>query len=113
MRVRARNGQQALDFVAMLDAIAKVPAADQLHRSGDDEAEGGDRRERREACILGLGAFYTAMSKFGLSAFTAITVFGLVVAGTMELIRRWHLRNCVEHRDEVERLLAIARSDPH
>ncbi len=66
-----------------------------------------------QACILGLGAFYTALSKFGLSAFTAITVFGLVVAGTMELIRRWHARNCIEHRDEVERLLAIARSDPH
>jgi MFS transporter, LPLT family, lysophospholipid transporter len=66
-----------------------------------------------QACILGLGAFYTAMTKFGLSAFGAITIFGLVVAGTMELIRRWHRRNTVQHRDEVERLLAIARSDPH
>jgi LPLT family lysophospholipid transporter-like MFS transporter len=66
-----------------------------------------------QACILGLGAFYTALTKFGLSAFGAITIFGLVVAATMELIRRWHRRNTVEHRDEVERLLAIARSDPH
>ena len=66
-----------------------------------------------QACILGLGALYTAMTKFGLSAFAAITIFGIVVAGTMELIRRWHQRNAVEHRDEVERLLAIARSDPH
>jgi MFS transporter, LPLT family, lysophospholipid transporter len=66
-----------------------------------------------QACILGLGAFYTAMTKFGLSAFGAITIFGIVVAGTMELIRRWHRRNTVQHRDEVERLLAIARSDPH
>jgi MFS transporter, LPLT family, lysophospholipid transporter len=66
-----------------------------------------------QACILGLGAFYTAMTKFGVSAFGAITLFGLVVAATMELIRRWHLSNCVKHRDEVERLLAIARSDPH
>jgi len=66
-----------------------------------------------QACILGLGAFYTGMTKFGLSAFTAIAVFGLVVAGVMELIRRWHNRNCVVHRDEVERLLAIARSDRH
>jgi MFS transporter, LPLT family, lysophospholipid transporter len=66
-----------------------------------------------QACILGLGAFYTALTKFGLSAFGAITIFGLVVAGTMELIRRWHRHNTVEHRDEVERLLAIARSDPH
>jgi MFS family permease len=66
-----------------------------------------------QACILGLGAFYTAMTKFGLSAFGAITIFGIVVAGTMELIRRWHRSNTVHHRDEVERLLAIARSDPH
>ena len=66
-----------------------------------------------QACILGLGAFYTALTKFGLSAFGAITIFGIVVAGTMELIRRWHRHNTVEHRDEVERLLAIARSDPH
>ena len=66
-----------------------------------------------QACILGLGAFYTGMTKLGLSAFTAIAVFGLVVAGVMELIRRWHARNCVVHRDEVERLLAIARTDRH
>jgi LPLT family lysophospholipid transporter-like MFS transporter len=66
-----------------------------------------------QACILGLGAFYTALTKFGLSAFGAITIFGLVVAGTMELIRRWHAHNLVTHADELERLLAIARSDRH
>ena len=66
-----------------------------------------------QACILGLGAFYTGMTKFGLSAFGAITLFGLAVAGTMELIRRWHRHNSVEHREEVDRLIAIARSDKH
>lgn len=66
-----------------------------------------------QACILGLGAFYAALTKLGLSTFTAITIFGLVVAGVMELIRRWHARNCVQHREEVERLLAIARTDAH
>ena len=53
------------------------------------------------------------MTKFGLSAFGAIAIFGLVVAGTMELIRRWHRATPCVHRDEVERLLAIARSDTH
>jgi hypothetical protein len=48
-----------------------------------------------------------------MSAFTSITIFGVVVASTMWLIRRWHANNCVEHRDEIERLLAIARSDKH
>ena len=66
-----------------------------------------------QACILGLGAFYTGMTKFGLSAFGAITIFGVVVAGTMWLIGRWHRRNCIQHKDEVDRLLAIARADPH
>ncbi|WP_425257088.1 lysophospholipid transporter LplT [Rubrivivax sp. RP6-9] len=66
-----------------------------------------------QACILGLGAFYAGMTKLGLSAFVAIAVFGLLVAGTMEAIRRWHKRNTVLHHDEVERLLAIARTDGH
>ena len=66
-----------------------------------------------QACILALGAFYTGMTKFGLSAFGAITLFGIVVAGVMELIRRWHRNNTVRHADEVGRLLALARSDPH
>jgi MFS family permease len=66
-----------------------------------------------QACILGLGAFYAGMTKFGLSAFGAITIFGLVVAGIMEVIRRWHQRNLRVHRAELDRLLAIARSDGH
>ena len=66
-----------------------------------------------QACILALSAAYSAMTKFGLSAFTAIAVFGLTVAATMEAIRRWNRRNFVHHRTEVERLLAIARTDGH
>ena len=66
-----------------------------------------------QACILALGAFYAGMTKFGLSAFVAITVFGLVVAGIMLFIGHWHRRNSVVHRDEVEHLLALARSDKH
>ena len=66
-----------------------------------------------QACILGLGAFYAGMTKLGLSAFGAIAIFGLSVALIMELIRRWHRRNLVQHGDEVQRLLTIARSDGH
>ena len=66
-----------------------------------------------QACILLLGAFYAGMTVFGLSAFGAITVFGLVVAGTMEAVRRWHRHNLQHHPAEVERLLAVARSDAH
>jgi hypothetical protein len=66
-----------------------------------------------QACILALGAFYAGMTKFGLSAFGAITIFGLVVAGTMEAIRRWQRSNERLHQKELQRLLAIARSDGH
>ena len=66
-----------------------------------------------QACILALGAFYSLSLKFGLSVFGAITAFGLVVAGVMWLIQRWHQNNCVQHRDEVEHLLHIARHDTH
>jgi MFS transporter, LPLT family, lysophospholipid transporter len=64
-----------------------------------------------QACILGLGAFYTGMTRFGLSAFGAITIFGVVVAAVMWLIRRWYASNAVRHREEVERLLELAKSD--
>ena len=66
-----------------------------------------------QACILGLGALYAGMTKLGLSAFGAISIFGVLVAGLMWLIRRWHQRNCINHRVEVDHLLALARSDQH
>ena len=64
-----------------------------------------------QACILGLGAFYSFSTGMGLSAFAAITAFGLLVAGTMALIRHWHQRNERNHPHELERLLEIARRD--
>ncbi len=64
-----------------------------------------------QACILGLGALYALSTGVGLSAFGAITGFGLIVAGAMWLIQRWHARNVVRHKVEVDRLLEIARHD--
>jgi len=64
-----------------------------------------------QACILGLGAFYTGLTRFGMSAFGAITIFGLVVAGIMWLIRRWHQTNLLRHPEELDRLMSLARSD--
>ena len=66
-----------------------------------------------QAAILGLGAFYTGMTRFGLSVFGSITLFGVFVALASWMIRRWHQRNLVNHRAEVENLLAIARCDEH
>ncbi len=66
-----------------------------------------------QACILLLGALYTGSSAAGVSSFGAITMFGLLVAGVMYLIGRWHASNKIHHTAELDRLLAIAKSDKH
>ena len=64
-----------------------------------------------QACILGLGFLYSFSTGMGLSAFAAITGFGLLVAGFMWLIKRWHESNVRNYPEEVEHLLEIARND--
>jgi MFS family permease len=64
-----------------------------------------------QACILGLGGFYSLSTGLGLSAFGAISIFGVMVAGLMWVIKRWHARNCRDHATEVDHLLEIARND--
>jgi MFS family permease len=64
-----------------------------------------------QACILALGAGYSLSTAMGMSSFGAITAFGIVVAGFMWLIQRWHKSNCVHHKEQVEHLMQMARSD--
>jgi MFS family permease len=64
-----------------------------------------------QACILALGGLYSLSTGLGLSAFGAITAFGLVVASCMWLIQLWHARNLHVDGAEVQRLLSIARQD--
>ncbi|HSW20226.1 MAG TPA: lysophospholipid transporter LplT [Ramlibacter sp.] len=64
-----------------------------------------------QACILGLGAIYSLSTGIGVSAFGAITGFGILVAGFMYAIQRWHASNLVKHKDEVDHLLQLARHD--
>jgi len=66
-----------------------------------------------QACILGLGALYSLSTMWGVSAYGAITGFGVIVAVTMWLIGRWYRHNCRKHGGEVRRLLDIARKDHH
>ena len=65
-----------------------------------------------QACILALGGLYALATGLGMSAFAAIVCFGLIVAGNMWLIQRWHNHNCKHHAPEVARLMDIARRDP-
>jgi MFS transporter, LPLT family, lysophospholipid transporter len=64
-----------------------------------------------QACILGLGALYSFSTGMGLPAVAAITAFGLIVAGFMWLIMKWHRYNQEHHKVELDRLLEIARRD--
>ncbi len=64
-----------------------------------------------QLCILSLGIGYTYSTSHGLSSFGAITVFGLLVAGVMWLIKRWHASNLILHKDIVDHQLEIARND--
>jgi MFS family permease len=115
-----RHPMVAAPFLVFLGAIGGflvVPMNALLQHRGANLMGAGRsiavQNFNEQACILGLGAFYTGMTRFGLSAFTAIATFGVVVAATMWLIRRWHASNCVRHKEELAHLLSIARSDRH
>ncbi len=66
-----------------------------------------------QLAILAMGGFYSLSTKMGLTAFGAITVFGLLVAVSMVLIGIWHWNNCRRYPAEVEKLLEVARRDCH
>ena len=110
----------AIPFLILLGALGGflvVPMNALLQHRGHNLMGAGRsiavQNFNEQACILGLGLFYSLCTGIGLSAFGAITAFGLVVAGFMWLIQRWHRYNCLHHRDEVEHLLDIARKDNH
>ncbi|HSV52255.1 MAG TPA: lysophospholipid transporter LplT [Burkholderiaceae bacterium] len=104
-----------LIFLGALGGFLVVPMNALLQHRGHNLMGAGRsiavQNFNEQACILLLGAFYSLSTGLGLSAFGAISVFGLVVAGFMWVIKRWHQRNCIKDREEVEHLLDIARND--
>jgi MFS transporter, LPLT family, lysophospholipid transporter len=114
------NAWLAAPFLILLGAVGGylvVPMNALLQHRGANLMGAGRsiavQNFNEQACILGFGALLTGMTRFGLSPFTSIALFGVLIAGTMALIRRWHWSNTVHHRGEVEHLLAIARLDKH
>jgi MFS family permease len=57
-----------------------------------------------QACILVLGALYTSLTRFGLSAFATITAFGLGLAVLMAAVARLHQSNLREHPEDMRHL---------
>lgn len=112
------NVWAAVPFLIFMGALAGfmvVPMNALLQHRGHNLMGAGRsiavQNFNEQACILALGAFYTLSTGMGLSSFGAITAFGMLVAGVMWVIQRWHARNCLRHKDEVEHLLEIARHD--
>jgi LPLT family lysophospholipid transporter-like MFS transporter len=108
----------AAPFLILLGALAGfmvVPMNALLQHRGHNLMGAGRsiavQNFNEQACILGLGAFYSLSAGLGMSAFGAITAFGLMVAVVMWVIQRWHARNTVRYKDEVDHLLAVARHD--
>lgn len=108
----------AVPFLIMAGALAGfmvVPMNALLQHRGHNLMGAGRsiavQNFNEQACILGLGAFYTLSSGMGLSAFGAVAAFGIVVAGVMWVIQRWHASNLVKHKEEVDHLLEVARHD--
>jgi MFS family permease len=113
-----KNVWLAAPFLIMLGALGGflvVPMNALLQHRGHNLMGAGRsiavQNFNEQACILVLGAAYSLSTGLGLPTFASITAFGLVIAGFMWLIRRWHASNCVHHRAEVEHLLGIARND--
>ena len=66
-----------------------------------------------QAGILVLSGFYALITGLGVSVYVAISLFGLLVAAAMYGIGGWHKSNLVHHHAELDRLLAMAKSDKH
>jgi MFS family permease len=64
-----------------------------------------------QVCILTLGGLYAFSTSMGMTAFGAISCFGILVTIMMWLIYRWHLYNHKHHRHELATLLVSTRHD--
>ncbi len=111
----------AIPFLILLGALGGfivVPMNALLQHRGHNLMGAGRsiavQNFNEQLCILGLGGLYTLSSSLGVSAYGAITGFGLLVAGFMLAIRQWHLNNLQRYPDELNRLFEVARHDnPH
>ena len=108
----------AAPFLVLLGAIGGflvVPMNALLQHRGHNLMGAGRsiavQNFNEQACILVLGAVYSLSTGLGLPTFAAITGFGVIIAVVMWFIKRWHERNLVLHKAEVEHLLDIARND--
>jgi len=63
------------------------------------------------ASILVMITMYSILLAVGLSIYWVIALFGLFVAGTMTLVLLWHRHNRRVHTQQIDKLLAFARTE--
>jgi LPLT family lysophospholipid transporter-like MFS transporter len=63
------------------------------------------------ASILVMIALYSLLLAAGLSIYWVIALFGLFISGAMALVLYWYSYNRRAHAEQVERLLAFARTE--
>ena len=110
----------AAPFLAVLGAIGGylvVPMNALLQHRGQNLMGSGRsiavQNFNEQAAILGVGAFYSALTRVGVPVFGSIAIFGTFVALMSLVIFRWHRSNMKNHPEELRELLEIARSDQH
>ena len=115
-----RDVQVAVPFMVILGGLGGflvVPMNALLQHRGHNLMGSGRsiavQNFNEQACILGFGLVLIVLTKLGFTAYGQISIFGVAVAVAMFGIWLWHRSNTVHHRAEVERLLAVARSDGH
>ena len=64
-----------------------------------------------QVCILILGGMYAFSTSMGMSAFGAISCFGVFVTIMMWVIYRWHAYNHQHYRHELATLIVSTRHD--
>ena len=104
-----------LVFMGALGGYIVVPMNALLQHRGHNLMGAGRsiavQNFNEQACILALGALYSAATAGGLSAFGAIALLGSVVMAFMQIIQLWHRHNLRHHTAQVEHLLEVARKD--
>ena len=104
-----------LVFMGALGGYIVVPMNALLQHRGHNLMGAGRsiavQNFNEQACILALGALYSAATAGGLSAFGAIALLGSVVMAVMLIIQLWHRHNLRRVVAQVEHLLEVARKD--
>jgi MFS transporter, LPLT family, lysophospholipid transporter len=110
----------AVPFLILLGAIGGflvVPMNALLQHRGHNLMGAGRsiavQNFNEQACILGLGFAYSFSTGAGVSAFAAIAGFGILIAGVMYQIKRWHQSNLEKYPDELNAELEKAREIEH